>query len=525
MTSSNCPFKCSKSNSPTDQKIRLEEYCQKNDIKVMAHFHDDHSAKTFDRPAFKRLLEFARHNKRQIDFLLFVNWSRFSRNAGDAYAMIKRLNQLGLEPQAIDQPLDFSIPENRLLLAIHLASPEVENERRSLNVTYGMRRARKSGRFTQRAPYGYVNRRDEQNKPILLPCTQNAPLIRQSFELVATGVVSTKEAWRTMRLKGLKCSKNQFHYIIRNKIYIGQIHVPAWKDEPEEWVKGIHEPLIDEALFHKVQDVLSGRSITHNRPRTSNALELPLRGLLLCQRCGSKLTGSGSRGNGGRYFYYHCQHGCRERFRAETAHESLLQLLRSIQITPPAKKLYKAVLKDLLKDSESNRSKNLISQQNSLDKLDQRLARLQDMYLDGEIDPKDYRQMKQRYEKERTQLQLELADLKSTNSDFKKHLDSAIDFLLNVENFYLKASWEIKKKILGSIFPKKLIFDGQKTRTNGLNEALALILLDIKHIQGGEKKSLVISHQRSEMVVPLGLEPRLTEPKSAVLPIRRWDIL
>lgn len=52
---------------------------------------------------------------------------------------------------------------------------------------------------------------------------------------------------------------------------------------------------------------------------------LPLRGFLICQVSGKSLSGSGSRGNGGVY-YYHCQlvKLCKEHFRAETANKHLL---------------------------------------------------------------------------------------------------------------------------------------------------------------------------------------------------------
>jgi len=52
-----------------------------------------------------------------------------------------------VEPQAIEQPLDLAVPENKMILAFYLAAPEVENDRRALNVIHGMRRARKEGRY------------------------------------------------------------------------------------------------------------------------------------------------------------------------------------------------------------------------------------------------------------------------------------------------------------------------------------------------------------------------------------------
>ena len=76
--------------------------------------------------------------KLNADLLLFTKWDRFSRNAADAYGMISTLNKMGVEPQAIEQPLDLAIPENKIMLAFYLAAPEVENDRRALNIIVGI---------------------------------------------------------------------------------------------------------------------------------------------------------------------------------------------------------------------------------------------------------------------------------------------------------------------------------------------------------------------------------------------------
>src|SRR6185312_12526274 len=75
------------------QEERLRKYCSINGIEVAALYQDDYSAKTFERPEWKKLIEYVKKSKGLIDYVLFINWSRFSRNAGDAYAMIKTLNK------------------------------------------------------------------------------------------------------------------------------------------------------------------------------------------------------------------------------------------------------------------------------------------------------------------------------------------------------------------------------------------------------------------------------------------------
>lgn len=48
--------------------------------------------------------------------------------------MISTFNELAIEVNAIGQPLDLSLPEQVLMLAVYLSIPQVENRRRSLNI-------------------------------------------------------------------------------------------------------------------------------------------------------------------------------------------------------------------------------------------------------------------------------------------------------------------------------------------------------------------------------------------------------
>lgn len=261
------------------QQERLEKYCELQGYEVVALYKEDHSAKSFDRPEFKKLLEHLRKNKNFADYLLFTKWDRFSRNAGDAYGMINTLTKLGIEPQSIEQPLDLAIPENKLMLAFYLAAPEVENDRRALNVIVGMRKAKKEGRYLGLAPKGYKNTRNEYGKPIIEIDDTQAPIIKWSFKEIAKGTKSVVEIWREATNKGLKCSRAFFWTIIKNPVYCGLITVNKYKDEESMVVKSQHKAIISKELFDEVQDVLNGRK--KNAPTIHTKKEaFPLRGLI-----------------------------------------------------------------------------------------------------------------------------------------------------------------------------------------------------------------------------------------------------
>ncbi|MBO9203117.1 MULTISPECIES: recombinase family protein [Niastella] len=245
--------------SQRDQEERLRKYCQIQNIEVRKVIYEDHSAKTFIRPEWNKYLIFLRKNKNTADLVLFIKWDRFSRNADDAYQMISTLRKLGIEPQAVEQPLDLSVPENKMMLAFYLAAPEVENDRRALNTFHGMRRAKKEGRYLGIAPTGYINRNSEAGKKYIEPHEQQASIMKWAFETLAEGCFNAEQIYKKAKEKGLKSTKSNFWMNIRNPLYCGKIIIPKYKDEEAHSVKAQHEPLVSELLFCQVQDVLGGR--------------------------------------------------------------------------------------------------------------------------------------------------------------------------------------------------------------------------------------------------------------------------
>lgn len=232
------------------QEESLLKYCTRNNIMVLQKFREDHSAKDFNRPEFKKFLEYAKKNKGRIDLLLITSWDRFSRNITDALLVLRRLKNLGISVQAIEQPIDLSIPENKVVLAMFLAIPEIDNDRRSIKIKQGMRAALKAGRWCRKAPRGYFNSRDEYNKPIIIP-DERITYVKYLFEQVAQGRTQVN-VMRELNKKGYNLRKSNISKILRNPVYIGKIRVPADGEEPEQFVEGIHKGLIEEDIFNKV---------------------------------------------------------------------------------------------------------------------------------------------------------------------------------------------------------------------------------------------------------------------------------
>ncbi len=470
--------------SQRDQEERLRKYCEINSIQARKIIFFFFSAKTFNRPQWAKLLIDLRKHKGQSDLILFTKWDRFSRNAGDAYQMISTLRRLGVEPQGVEQPLDLSIPENKMMLAFYLAAPEVENDRRALNVFHGMRRAKKEGRYMGTAPLGYVNKISEGGKKYIAPREDEANILKWAFEELASGKYNTEQIWKLAREKGLnRGSKNNFWIAIRNPLYCGKIFIPKFKDEESSFVNGQHEPLISEVLFYEVQDVLNGRKKVQ---RTKLAVDesLLLRGFLICPKCGKMLTGSASKGRTQYYHYYHCSSACGFRHKASDANEKIVDEIRKYVKPLPQLQLYKEVIVLTYKAKTRMQRDDIQQLKMQLEEANKRLSKARELLLCGDIEADDYRIMKAESDEKINRLEAKLTASVTDATNIEPLLNKAISNISQLDVLYVNGSITQKRKIVGSMFPEKLTFDGFQYRTTRVNEAINLMLLMDKQLEG-----------------------------------------
>ena len=493
--------------SLNDQQTRLESYCRSEGFEILRSELEDASAKNFDRPKFQSLLEFLKKNRGVVDQILFVRWDRFSRNASDAYEMIRILKKLGVEVNAVEQKIDWKVPEQKIMLSIYLATPEVENDRKSINVVRGMRRANMEGRYLGQAPRGYSNSKDIHGKPILLP-NEKSKFFQEAFELYATGLYTQEEIRIELNNKGLNCPKSQFAVLMQNKLYAGYVKIKAYENNPEQWIKGIHQALVEEGVFNRVQDILNHRRVKTNRLKVKMLdPNLPLRGFLVCGKCGNNLTGSASSGNGGRYYYYHCNACSNERFRADLINNQMEELLNEFQIKPEVTKLYMAIIRDELKTSTEQRQSEEKQRISKIKMLNERIRRITDAMSDGHMKPFEYGKERDRYQNEIDVLKLKGHEIKGMNTEFEEYLKWGFCLMENIKVYYKNADVQIQQKIIGSIFPEKFIFSEGKCRTKRVNELVAMITTTGAEFRDGKAGPFQNFLKQPGLVPRAGVEP------------------
>jgi len=452
--------------SQRNQEEVLRKYCTHNYIEIREVLYEDHSAKTFNRPTWKRWLFTLKRQKNNYEGLvLFTKWDRFSRNAGDAYQMISQLRSYGVEPQAIEQPLDLDIPENKMMLAFYLAAPEVENDRRALNIFHGMRRARKEGRWVSSAPAGYANCTTIDGRKYIAKKYPQADIMKWAFEEISKQEFSTEQIWKLAIQKGLKTGRNNFYQLIRNPVYCGKILVPEFKDEPAFWAEGQHEGIISEALFRSVQDVLDGRCRKGRKIFVPE--QLPLRNFVYCGKCDLPLSGSASKGRNAYYYYYHGFRSCKCRYRAEEVNSAFILLLKTFVPNKRIDPVFRKVLKYRLSVKLGVNEKHRMEIVREMELLPARIEKAKELLLSGDLESQEYHQIKDESNSKLATLQSKLENMPDLEKLLEEILSGRSAYLVQLDVIYKKADTEFKRRIIGKLFSRKLHYAGSHIITEG----------------------------------------------------------
>jgi site-specific DNA recombinase len=489
------------------QEQILTAYCEMSKITVIKHFQDDFSAKNFNRPEWKNLMDFAKKNRKVIDKLLFTKWDRFSRNAEEAMKVIRELADMGIEVNSVEQPLDLTNPDNKVMLSMYLILPEVENDKTSIRTKDGMRRAKKEGCFIAKAPFGYHNGKVE-GKSSVIP-NEDSKVVLKAFTEVSKGIEAVEIIRKRFRIEfGLKLEKQQFYNMLRNKLYSGLIVIPEYKKEAEYTITGLHQPIVSRELFDKVQDVLDGRKKHGAKLPTTESDDFPLKGSFKCKTCGKQITGSYSKGNGGKYGYYHCTSKCEVRLNKNIVDRNLTNMLIDVSLNMNVLELYRAALCDLIAQSTQDCSLKRKELSQEKESLQQRIIEAEDRLIANELSIDVFNRITSRYETNIAGIENDLERLERNEANLEIYVDDSVTLLCNLPNFFNRLEDRKKGGFLRAVFPEKIILEKEAFRTNSTNTILELLSRNSKELETAKMKKAAKISGFSNLAPPLGLEPR-----------------
>lgn len=204
----------------------LNEYCEKNDIRVVDHYCDDGVSggkAAFKRPQMSRLLEDVKNGK--VDIILFTRLDRWFRNVKEYFKVQEILDEKGVQWKAIWEDYDTTTSNGRMAITIFLAIAQNEREKTSerIKVVFDHKIKKGEALFNNRSmPYGYTKKVDEDGIPRLVKDPELEDAV-QAFWDLAQKYDSVYAAAREVNLVyGLKRSRKNWHDVAKNEIYAGR---------------------------------------------------------------------------------------------------------------------------------------------------------------------------------------------------------------------------------------------------------------------------------------------------------------
>lgn len=407
------------------------------------------SARTAARPQFQEML--ARLGEdRSIGYLVVHKLDRLARNLED-HAMVRaRLRKHSVTLVSVTENLEQNA-SGKLVEGVLAVLAEFYSANLGQEVKKGMLEKVRQGGWPVRAPLGYKNVRIDnggrRGQAVIVPDETQAPLIRKAFELYATG------EWPLSRIRdylietGLKSSavsRSHLLNLLKNKVYIGKVVYHGVE------YQGIHEPLVSEARFNRVQEVFRVRDVAGVRVRKHSHY---LKGTVFCGTCGSRLCTTKAKGNGGIYDYFFClgaqakRTDCRERYiKAEEIESAIEDLYRGVELPRGRKREIEAVLVAEVAQRERERAVSAKLWTNRLGELEAEREKLLAAYYAGALSLEIFKREQDRISAEHELTEQNLAVTTERLDAAKRRIERALRYLANLRESYLNASPAVRRK-------------------------------------------------------------------------------
>jgi site-specific DNA recombinase len=268
-----------------------------------------HSAKAPGRPVFNLMLDDIEHGK--VDGIVVWHPDRLSRNSMDTGRLIYLFDLGKLREIVTPGQIFRNTPNDKFLLNLLCSQAKLENDNKSINIKRGLKAKADRGIYPAPAPVGYLNdRATERGSRIIRKDPERFDLVRRIFDTMLEGIYAplqimriANEQWGFTMPNGKKLSRSTIYVILTRPFYCGRFEYPVGSGI---WHKGIHEPIITESEYDRIQRML-GRA---GKPRPQTHY-FAFTAMINCAECGAYITAEEKtkhqkNGNVHHYTYYRC---------------------------------------------------------------------------------------------------------------------------------------------------------------------------------------------------------------------------
>ncbi|HBW23302.1 MAG: hypothetical protein A2X28_06470 [Elusimicrobia bacterium GWA2_56_46] len=440
----------------------------RDDLDIVERFAESKSAKAPGRPVFNQMIK--RIDRGEAQGIICWKLDRLARNPIDG-GTISWMLQRGklLHIQTYDRA--YLPTDNVLMMSVEFGMANQYVRDLATNVKRELRRKAEMGWRPGQAPTGYLNSPDkEKGKRIITPDPNLFPALRRMIGMILARTHTLPQVhalatnqWCLRNRNGRKIALSTFYRMLSLPFYYGAYEYPGGSGI---WHHGNHEPLLTKAEFDKLQAII--KSETTTRPKS---YFFAYRGLLHCAQCGALVTAENKhkRTSSGRlidYIYYHCTRrkdpNCRQKcIEEKDLEKQAKELLERIEI--PQDFCDWAVQK--LRGEcgrETEMRANIIDQQRkAYDQCVQKLDKLLELRLSGEIDEDQFLAKKEELIKEKARLTELLRDSDNRVDAWLIQAEKALNFAQTARESFESGDDTVKREILAALGTNWTLKDGK----------------------------------------------------------------
>lgn len=424
----------------------LEKYCEAMGWDVYNKYIDaGFSGGSLNRPEMTNLINDVQNGL--FDTVLVYKLDRLSRNVRDTLYLIKDVfNTNKIDFVSIQENIDTSSAMGTLFLTLLSAIAEFEREQIKERMQLGKLGRAKSGKSMQWAKtsfgYDYI-----KETGTLSVNPYQALIVRKMFEWYLSGMSITKlrDTLNEQYGQDKEWNYRTVRVILSNPVYCG------YNQFKGQIFPGTHEAIISEDDFNKTQEEIKTRQRTAAQrfnPRPFQAKYM-LSGIAQCGYCSAPLAiklGM-KRKDGTRLVKYECKQRHPRKTKGVTVYNNNEKCDSGFYFKDDIEHFVLTEISKLQTDSDyidklfANTNQETIdrdSYQKQIDKLNAKISRLNDLYIDDRISLEELQKRSSDFMAERTALEKELdadSSLKAVErkKDIRRVLDTKDIFTLGYE--------------------------------------------------------------------------------------------
>lgn len=479
-------------NSFESQKRYFEESINRNPDWELTEIYADEGltgTNTKKRKAFNKMIADAHLGK--IDLILTKEVSRFARNTVDTLQYTRELKALNVGVLFMLDNIHTLAPDGELRLTMMASLAQEESRKTSERVKWGQKRQMEKGVVFGRDMLGY-----DVNDGKLYINEEGAEIVRLIFHKYVNESKGTSTIARELREAGYKTITGNVMWTntvilraLRNEKYVGDLiqkktytpdyltHAKKYNRGNEDFVviKNHHEPIISRELWDMAQKELD-KNTPDNEIKSKHSNRYPLSGKLICGCCGSRFVSrSKKRKDGSKYKAWGCYNathygvakidaagnhiGCdiHTHIRDEDFMIIIQKVVEHLDINKEKilRELSDALKMIFTKEHTKTIDENDIKKK--IDNINSKKEKLLDLYLNEILSKEEYRQKKENYEEEISQLERVIS--KAANKSQENYdCDSAIKDIEQHINKMLYGT-EINETFYRNLIEKIVVYD------------------------------------------------------------------